>query len=584
MENKTFYGILPAIKNSLFLPSLFLLWVPFVYLTKPAHSQTPIPPRETPLPLPAPIPAPPPALEIPIPTPPAPETAPDSPQTITVKAFDFQDNTALSDEELAELTKDYLNRPVTFADLFKVRDIITEAYIKAGYITTGAYIPPQEIDSENATIQIEIVEGKIEEIRVSGNSKLNPNYVKSRLELATTAPLNDKKLTEGLQLLRLNPLIDNIQAELLPGSDAGRNILQVNITEANHFNLSLKLDNNRSPSAGSLRRGATLSYNNIAGIGDNFSASYFNTDGSNQLDLSYQIPVNSRNGTVSFTYRTSDNTVIEEPFDELDINANYRSYELTFRQPVIQQIKNETIQELALGLTAQWQKSQTSILGYDAPLSPGADESGRTRISALRFFQEWTQRNAQQVFAARSEFSLGLGWRATVNNEPPDSRFFAWRGQAQWLRLLGENRSEPLYAPAILLRSNAQLATRALLPLEQFGLGGQTSVRGYRQDALLTDNGILGSAEFWLPVVRFPRQRAVLQIVPFIDVGAGWNSSGNESPNTNTFAGVGVGLQFLMGETLRARFDWGIPLVNIDSGDKTWQENGLYFSVEYNPF
>jgi len=37
--------------------------------------------------------------------------------------------------------------------------------------------------------------------------------------------------------------------------------------------------------------------------------------------------------------------------------------------------------------------------------SPGADEEG-TRISALQFFQDWTQRNSREVIAARSEFSL----------------------------------------------------------------------------------------------------------------------------------------------------------------------------------
>jgi hemolysin activation/secretion protein len=42
-------------------------------------------------------------------------------------------------------------------------------------------------------------------------------------------------------------------------------------------------------------------------------------------------------------------------------------------------------------------------------LSPGADEEGRTRISAIQFFQDWTKRNSREVIAARSQFSLGVG-------------------------------------------------------------------------------------------------------------------------------------------------------------------------------
>lgn len=68
-------------------------------------------------------------------------------------------------------------------------------------------------------------------------------------------------------------------------------------------------------------------------------------------------------------------------------------------------------QELALGISASRLESETSLLGFPLPLSTsaGADEQGRTRISALRFFQEWTQRDARQVIAARSRFNLGVG-------------------------------------------------------------------------------------------------------------------------------------------------------------------------------
>ena len=33
-----------------------------------------------------------------------------------------------------------------------------------------------------------------------------------------------------------------------------------------------------------------------------------------------------------------------------------------------------------------------------------------------------------------------------------------------------------------------------------------------------------------------------------------------------------------------ARLDYGIPLISVSSTDRTWQENGIYFSVFYNPF
>lgn len=122
-----------------------------------------------------------------------------------------------------------------------------------------------------------------------------------------------------------------------------------------------------------------------------------------------------------------------------------------------------------------------------------------------------------------------------------------------------------------------QLADAPLVPLEQFGVGGQATVRGYRQDALLTDNGALLSAEVRLPILRVREVRGVLQAAPFVDVGTAW-SFGDDGFD-QTIAGVGVGLLWRMGDDFSARLDWGIPLVGIEAGDRSLQENGLYFSI-----
>jgi hemolysin activation/secretion protein len=228
---------------------------------------------------------------------------------------------------------------------------------------------------------------------------------------------------------------------------------------------------------------------------------------------------------------------------------------------------------------ASHQSSQTE-LGINNigpfPLSPGADDEGRTRVSAVRLFQEWTERSSQHVLAARSQFSLGLDvLGATVNDDAPDSRFFAWRGEGQWVRLLAEDT-------LLLLRSEVQLASQPLLPIEQIGIGGQRTVRGYRQDALLTDNGVLASAEVRVPIVRIPEIDGILQVAPFIAIGAGWNI-GSSDPNQNILVGTGLGLVWQMGNNLSARLDWGVPLVSIESERRSWQENGLYFSIIYTP-
>ncbi|RMF24661.1 MAG: ShlB/FhaC/HecB family hemolysin secretion/activation protein, partial [Cyanobacteria bacterium J083] len=333
-------------------------------------------------------------------------------------------------------------------------------------------------------------------------------------------------------------------------------------------------DNGRSPSVGTFRRKAEIIEGNLFGYGDEVYFAYTNTDGSDVLDAAYTIPVNAYNGTVRFFYSNRDSDVIEPPFDRIDIESESELYEITYRQPIIRTPE----QEFTLGITGSHRQGQTYILD-DIPfsLSLGADE-GETRISSLRFFQEWVQRSQTDVFALRSQFSFGVDLLGTTQNDDlPDGDYFAWRGQAQWVKLLD---TETL----LLARTDIQLAGTDLLAQEQFGLGGIESVRGYRQDALLTDSGVLASVELRLPLYHEPQDEIVLQIVPFVDFGMGWNLSKREDPDPDHLFSVGLGLQFEYSDHLSMRFDWGIPLVDIDSRDRTWQEQGLYFSVIYNLF
>ena len=510
----------------------------------------------------------------------------ESPETdieFTVEQFQLEGNTVLEPKAVEKIVRDYRNRPITFADLLELETKLTELYTENGYINSAVIIPAQNVSQ--GTVTINAVEGTVEQIDINVNGRLKQGYIRSRLERGTNTPLNINELQEALQLLQLNPLVESLNAELSVGLSRDRWILDVNVNQARAFEPVAFANNYRTPSVGSFQRGLELNHNNVLGYADRLSFIYKNTDGSNDFDTSYRIPINSLDGTVGLRYRYVDSEIIEAEFESADIESETSEVELTLRQPLLIKADSQSTQEFALGLEFSRQSNSTTIGGAPFDLTSNQDnrdeeDLGDTRISAVRFFQDWTKRTRRDVIAARSQLSAGIDvFDATVNESQADLNFVSWRGQMQWLRQLTSSSNINL-----LLRSDIQLSSSDLVPLEQFGLGGVESVRGYRQDALLSDSGIFASAEVRIPFYRWNNAQSSISVIPFIDVGTSWDNSEDLDREEDTVASLGVGLQLNLDNSLRARIDYGIPLVDVEDNDNTLQEKGLYLSLEYFPF
>jgi hemolysin activation/secretion protein len=319
---------------------------------------------------------------------------------ILVRQFQVVGSTVFSCEDLEAALASYFNQALTFVQLLEARSTITQLYLEADYITSGAYLPgEQRLDESGAVVLIQVIEGRVADIRVRGTERLSPAYVRSRLQRGIGTPLNQNELLDALRLIQVNPLIASVAAELSSGIKPGTNVLEVQITEADPLSAQIVSNNGRSPSVGSFRRGARLTHANVFGLGDGLSIGYNNTQGSNSLDINYTIPWNSLDGTISLNYGRERNTVIEPSFDDFEIETDANYYQIALRQPLVR----TPTEEFALSLIAAHTDSQSTLDGQPTPLSPGADGTGRTRITALRFAQDWVTQNQRTVLAARSQ-------------------------------------------------------------------------------------------------------------------------------------------------------------------------------------
>lgn len=109
-------------------------------------------------------------------------------------------------------------------------------------------------------------------------------------------------------------------------------------------------------------------------------------------------------------------------------------------------------------------------------------------------------------------------------------------------------------------------------------------MRGYRQDVLLRDNVIFASAELRYPILRTKNGEGVLQLTPFMDFGQSWNAPGESALPDRTLLSIGLGLRWQYSDQITAQIDWGIPLIKLESSDRSLQEQGIYFLFNWKPF
>ncbi|NJM67362.1 MAG: ShlB/FhaC/HecB family hemolysin secretion/activation protein [Acaryochloris sp. RU_4_1] len=499
------------------------------------------------------------------------------PESVEVEGFVFKGNTVYGDQELLIIAAPYLQGPQTISDLQELTQKITDFYANAGYTATLATLSEQEnskVTPKKAIITILITEGKIKTIDIKGAERLE-GYVRDRLPKLNTI-VNEDEILEDIRLLQADRLIEMISASLVPSAYRNQLSLDVEVKPAKQRSLAFILDNDRSPSVGTFQRSVEFTDRNLLGFGDNLNLRYGNTDGSDSVQFFYSIPVNSENGTFVFKYFYGSSEVVEEPFDIIDISAVADLAEVSFRQPIFRKARPDSVEEFALNLTFGHETSSFTLLGIPFPVSRGSDEFGRTKTSVLRFSQEWLKQSSENIFFARSQFNFGLPiLGATINATGPDSRFFALRVQGFWARKLLENWT-------FALRSELQLADRSLVPSEQFVLGGFSSVRGYRQNSLLGDNGWLGSVELGIPL--YSGSVGNLSLAPFFEVGTVWDNAPQFIPTPSTLASTGLGLRFQAKNCLSARLDWGIPLINVPENRSSLQESGIHFSIQCDVF
>jgi len=493
------------------------------------------------------------------------------PASFTLRQVRFEGATRFTGAELQALAAPFLNRPLRPLDLEDLRQRVTRAYVERGHVNSGAVIAPGALQGEVLTLRV--VEGRLARLQQRGLQGLAPQYLESRLRREGEV-LDVAVLQERFQLQLADPLFTRLNARLLPDDAPGEAVLDVEATRAPPWQLALFTHNHVAPAVGSVQLGLEGTWRNLLGWGDALALTLAGGEASTQVDGTWLVPLLASRTTLSLRWARGASSVVEEPVAVLDLASRVVTREATLTHPLI----DEPRQRVALGLVHAARRNRTTLADFPIAFTPGEPESG-LRLETWRLFQELTLRRERDVYALRVSALHGrnnLVPEPLVPQQPP-GRYRIWQaqGQASWATsgLAGEPAG-PLLVRALLQRSPDRL-----VPLERLAVGGRYTVRGYRENQLVRDNGWAVGVEWHWRLWQDTAQGARLTLAPLLDAGAAWNQGEAKS----RLASAGLGLLWAQGG-LEAELFVARRLERRDtptSGDL--QDHGIHFLLRWRP-
>jgi len=211
--------------------------------------------------------------------------------TFVVKRFVLTGVNLVPEQQVQDALKPWLDRPITFEELERALNAISELYQEDGW-----YVRPQlpAQDIVGGTVTINVIEGKLGEVDTGFNEDMPlsaeriQNFVTARQGKGD--PLSMDSLARAITILNEQPGV-SAQAALAPSLQPGASDVVVETMRLPAVSGSLQADNWGAKSTGYYRVTGSANWNNPNGFGDQLQATVMGSEGTIYGQLGYTLPV-----------------------------------------------------------------------------------------------------------------------------------------------------------------------------------------------------------------------------------------------------------------------------------------------------
>ncbi|MEN4741144.1 ShlB/FhaC/HecB family hemolysin secretion/activation protein [Pantoea agglomerans] len=403
------------------------------------------------------------------------ESAPASGPCFEINQISLQQASLITPDTQKRLVAPYINQCLSLDRINQLVRAISEWYVQRGYITSRAFLTEQNLS--HGTLNITVLEGKLEAIHLQGASARQLN-----MAFPTRAGriLNLRDIEQGMEQinrLRTTP----VQIEIIPSSQPGYSIVNLTSTPEFPLTLGLNMDNSGQRSTGIGQLSGSLVGNDLLGVADR----WFVSGGRSSAFSDWRDAQNFQAG-VSVPYG----------YGLLDYSYSWSNYHSRFNANSFDWYSNgDNISNRLSGSWVLFRNGQIKT-GLQVGLNHYVShnwlnetllQSSSRKLTSLQIGFNHTQKIAGGVATLNPMLSRGMPWFDAESDKGksddfPKAEFRKWSVSSSYQR--------PVTQKMWWLSSfYAQWSPDRLYGSERLTIGGENSVRGYKEQYLSGDVG-----------------------------------------------------------------------------------------------
>jgi len=484
--------------------------------------------------------------------------------SFNVSRFVVEGDNPLGDDA-NELLQPYLGQQSGLDGLSQAADSLTSELKDRGYSFHRVILPPQDLNE--GEVRLQIVKFDLGEIDISGNEHFsNDNILASLPELRSGQSPNIQRLSRSLNIANAH-VAKFTRVSFRQGLEPDTIDARVKVADQDPQSIFVALDNTGNDETEDLRMTLGYQHGNLFNSDHTITASLTtapeDTEKATQFGISYRIPLYDHGAALEFLASKSD-IDSGEVANNFEVSGEGTVFSALYTRPIL---TNGTFNhEWSVGLQDKLFENDLSFAGV--PI--GSDV--RSRPLALGY-------RANNKFDA-SEINFYATVAANISggsdNEDEDYDLTRLGAEADWsvFRFGGDYSYYFNNYWRFTGRLDAQVSSEPLIPGEQFGVGGMSSLRGFEERSVLGDSGTNIRLEAWAPPIY------TVQFIGFLDFAnieledAQLGEDDDVSP-----ASVGLGLRWSWRQQLSLALDFGSITEGV--GEQEDGDTKTHFSLIY---